>query len=594
MQFELSIIRVLWPLLTARRRTLPMIIGLGLLAAALDGFGLFLFVPLISLLNAAGPDVPPLPLGLDNVLRPFPPGSHVFILVLLVIASIVGNNLVAYWNRAHIASVQTESIHRMRSSLFSAIVRARPAFVADQPPGHLANALVTESWRVGRALISLSQLMIDICSIAILAVVLLILWWQIAILVVPLILFLIVLVHFLARGATATAQRLVSASASYADRTWHNLAGLRTVRIFGEEDFEEKRHESASDRVRRLELAVRRLQALVPSAYESLAAIGFGVGIVFMEWTNADIPTMAVFLLVLLRMQPRVRSLVVARAEIMDSGNAVLEIARIEAECRAERPAPGHLPFAGLERRIEFRRVSVRYDGRSGDAVAKLDFVIAKNTTTAIVGPSGSGKSTIVNILAREVDTTGGQVLVDGVELTELDPRDWHRRIAAVSQEISLLEGTVADNIRYGRRDASDAEIETAARLAHAHEFVADLPQGYDTDIGVEGFKLSGGQRQRVALARALVRKPEILLADEATNALDSQSEHLIQQALDELGATTTMVIVAHRLSTVRHADQILVIEHGRIVERGSYSELIARDGLFAAMARLQALEQPE
>ena len=204
------------------------------------------------------------------------------------------------------------------------------------------------------------------------------------------------------------------------------------------------------------------------------------------------------------------------------------------------------------------------------------------------MGPSGAGKSTLFDLLLRFFDPQGGRILIDGVPIDQLDPRELRASFALVSQNPALFFGSVEDNIRYGRLDASQAEVEAAARAAHAHEFIQRLPQGYQTHLGEAGLGLSGGQRQRLAIARALLADAPILLLDEATSALDAESEHLIQQALPSLMAGRTTLVIAHRLATVKQADRIAVIEQGRLAAIGRHAELIESSPLYARLAELQ------
>jgi len=221
-------------------------------------------------------------------------------------------------------------------------------------------------------------------------------------------------------------------------------------------------------------------------------------------------------------------------------------------------------------------------------AIDGLSLTVVPGETLALVGPSGAGKSTLFDLLLRFYDPQQGQILLDGQPLTRLDPQDLRRHFALVAQNPALFFGTVEDNIRYGRAEATSAEVEAAARSAHAHEFILQLPQGYQTHLGDAGLGLSGGQRQRLAIARALLVDAPILLLDEATSALDAQSEHLIQQALPALMAGRTTLVIAHRLATVQHADRIAVIDQGRLVAVGTHRQLIAENPLYARLAALQ------
>jgi ATP-binding cassette subfamily B protein len=238
---------------------------------------------------------------------------------------------------------------------------------------------------------------------------------------------------------------------------------------------------------------------------------------------------------------------------------------------------------------IEFRDVSFAYPGRPDrPTLDGISFTVAAGETVAIVGPSGAGKSTIVSLVLRFYDPTAGAILVDGIDIRQADPRALRSRMATVQQDIAVFNASAADNIGFGRPDASRAEIEAAAREALAHDFIAALPEGYDTLLGERGVTLSGGQRQRVAIARAILRDASILLLDEATSALDAESETLVQTALERLMEGRTTIVIAHRLATVLKADRIIVMDGGRIVEQGTHRSLVAAGGVYAKLARLQ------
>jgi ATP-binding cassette subfamily B protein len=250
------------------------------------------------------------------------------------------------------------------------------------------------------------------------------------------------------------------------------------------------------------------------------------------------------------------------------------------------RPRPLPVPALGT---VGFEDVRFHYPTRPGQsALEGLSFKVGRGERVAIVGPSGAGKSTILQLLLRFYDPQSGRVLVDGVPITEVDPAQMRARLALVPQEPTIFAATVADNIRYGRLDASDAEVARAAELASADGFIRALADGFATEIGERGVTLSGGQRQRIAIARAILKDAPILLLDEATSALDAESERAVQDALDVLMRGRTTLVIAHRLATVRSADRILVMDAGRIVEEGPHEALLSRAGLYARLARLQ------
>jgi len=252
-----------------------------------------------------------------------------------------------------------------------------------------------------------------------------------------------------------------------------------------------------------------------------------------------------------------------------------------------QRDLPDAKPLVVTKARIEFRGVGFAYGDDT--VLDDVSFVAEGGQTTALVGPSGAGKSTVINLIPRFYDPKAGSIFIDGQDISHITKQSLRQHLAYVSQQPYLFEGSIRDNIRYGRPDATNAEIEEAARHAYAHDFIMAQPQGYDTPVGENGVTLSGGQRQRLSIARALVRNAPILLLDEATSALDTESEAAVQKALDEAMSGRTVVVIAHRLSTVVRAEKIVVMQNGRVVEEGNHETLAEADnGLYARLNNLQ------
>ena len=249
----------------------------------------------------------------------------------------------------------------------------------------------------------------------------------------------------------------------------------------------------------------------------------------------------------------------------------------------------GTASIGSLNKGVRFENVSFAYPGAHGDALSGINASLEKDATTALVGSSGSGKTTFVDLFLRLHDPVQGVIYVDGVDLRDVPASQWRSRIGVVEQDPHLFNDTIYNNINYGNLSVGEAQVRKAAEIAHAHEFIIRLPEGYRTLIGNRGFKLSGGQKQRLALARALVRSPRILVLDEATSSLDSGFERLIQEAVRNLGGRMTILIVAHRLSTIRDADKILVLEDGRIVEEGDHRALMRMEGWYRKFMELQS-----
>jgi subfamily B ATP-binding cassette protein MsbA len=252
------------------------------------------------------------------------------------------------------------------------------------------------------------------------------------------------------------------------------------------------------------------------------------------------------------------------------------------------RPAVLERPVRGA---VAFEDVSFRYADELPDVLHHVSFVVTPGDVLALVGPSGAGKTTIASLLPRFWDVTAGRITLDGHDVRDLTLADLRGAIGMVPQEPALFSGTVADNIRYARPEASDAEVRAAAVAAHAAEFIDRLPEGYETRVGERGVKLSGGQRQRLAIARVFLKDPAVVILDEATSSLDTASERLVEQAMEELLRGRTTLIIAHRLSTVRRADRVLVLERGVVTERGTHAELLAAEGLYARLYRGQFRE---
>lgn len=370
------------------------------------------------------------------------------------------------------------------------------------------------------------------------------------------------------------------------------LQNERVVKAFGREDFERDRFADANERFFGANMKVTQLnqtQSPVIATIVSVAIIVVVVMVVREIGAGRIRPEHAIefFGAAALMINPMNRFSIF----LGDFSRALVGAARVFAilDLPIERDdPPGALPLPKMRGDVRFEHVTFAYSADGQPVLSEFSAEMLCGETVALVGPSGAGKSTIVNLVPRFYEPQSGRITVDGVDIAQVRLRDLRNGIAIVPQETQLFNGTIADNIRYGRLEASDEEVAAAAREANVEEFVLGLPEGYATMVGERGVRLSGGQRQRIAIARAILRDPRILILDEATSALDSHSEHLIEEALDRILPGRTTLIIAHRLSTIRRATKILYIEAGRVRETGSHETLLAAGGAYATLHAAQ------
>lgn len=390
------------------------------------------------------------------------------------------------------------------------------------------------------------------------------------------------------------AQALWSDTMSMVEET---LGGLRIIKAFCAEEKMNKRFNQVNSSYRDNIMRVNIRQQMAHPMSEFLGTIlivvvlWFG-GILVLDYGRIDGPTIIFYLVMLYSIINPLKEFSKASYNIpkgLASMERIDKILQAEVEIK-DKETPEHI--SSFEHQIEFRHVSFAYtDRKSAELIYVLkdiNLVIPKGKTVALVGQSGSGKSTMVDLIPRYYDVQEGEVLIDGINVKDLAVHDLRMLIGNVNQEAILFNASFKDNIRFGKTDATDEEIANAAKIANAYEFITKSEKGFDTNIGDRGGRLSGGQRQRVSIARAILKNPPILILDEATSALDTESERLVQDALEKLMKTRTTVAVAHRLSTIKHADEICVLHEGKIVERGTHDELIGKDGYYKKLHDMQ------
>lgn len=390
------------------------------------------------------------------------------------------------------------------------------------------------------------------------------------------------------------AQALWSDTMSMVEET---LGGLRIIKAFCAEEKMSKRFNQVNSNYRDNIMRVNIRQQMAHPMSEFLGTIlivvvlWFG-GILVLDYGRIDGPTIIFYLVMLYSIINPLKEFSKASYNIpkgLASMERIDKILQAEVEIK-DKENPEHI--SSFEHQIEFRHVSFAYTDHQNDELVyvlkDINLVIPKGKTIALVGQSGSGKSTMLDLIPRYYDVQEGEVLIDGINVKDLCVHDLRQLIGNVNQEAILFNASFKDNIRFGKTDATDEEIANAAKIANAYEFITKSEHGFDTNIGDRGGRLSGGQRQRVSIARAILKNPPILILDEATSALDTESERLVQDALEKLMKTRTTVAVAHRLSTIKHADEICVLHEGKIVERGTHDELIRKDGYYKKLHDMQ------
>jgi len=570
------------PVLRSLVRFLPLVAALGLLASLLEGAGIGLFIPLIALLlsNSGGGAVPSLLGSVAALFDGFEPRTRAAILAGAIFALILLKGAIQAANDCLAAWVQGRIGVQIRTAVARKLLELDYPFFLEADRARLSHIVSTDCWFVLTATQSALTLIPAAAGLLVFAG--LLAWLNLK-------LFLVVLIGGIAVQATLRLFERRQGQLSYEftarhQRLWERLLTLvqapRVIRLFGQQQREEQRASTAIQELRDNVIAGQTLRAVVQPALDAMMALLFLVVLVAGYWSGMSVAAITVFLLLLSRALPQAKTISTARFSIVSLRGSLWEVEWLLAQ---PSPAPAQSSVDAdlrIDRDIGLEDLSYVYPDGSR-VLDGLTATIRAGATTALMGESGSGKTTLVNLLCRLLEPQSGDIRLGNDSIRELDREAWRRRVAVAGQDSELVTGTVFENIAYARPDASMTDVAEAAQASGAEEFIAALPQGYETRVGPSGLSLSGGQRQRIGLARALMARPDLLILDEATNAVDAVSEAKIMKLIGEGRFFRTALVISHRKLTLGHCDYGIVLDKGRVSEAGPLSGL----AYFRAMA---------
>ena len=547
--------RLFLPVLERYTWVVPLSALLSLLASVLEGFGIGLLIPLLTELlgPTAGPATGVMRL-FAHVSALFPPAWRVVGVAACIFAAILVKAALQtlYW--VIVAWVDGKAAHDIRAALSQQLLSLGYSFFLRHDPIRLVTIVATESWRASDAIRLAFSIAASAGAVAAFAGLLFAMSWKLALLVVAGVLLIRLAQLRFARRLERLSDRVATVNRELTARMMTVIESMRLIRIFGQQAREQARFTRASDGVRRALWDVERSAAVSGPLFEVLHAGLFITILLLAQRTGLAMPAIITFLVLLYRTQPHLMALSRARLELASLRGPVREVAWLLDPSDKPPPPPGESSFAPLSAPLIFEHVDYSYPTRqeAGPALVDLNFTIRPNRALAILGPSGAGKSTLVNLICRLLEPSAGRITLDGRDVADIDPQSWLAHLALAGQDIDLIDATISDNIAYGVPGASFERIQQAARLADADGFIQALPEGYETTVGSRGLSLSGGQRQRIGIARALLRDPDLLILDEATNAVDGISEAAIMSLIKRRSGNKLTIVISHRPSTDR------------------------------------------
>ncbi|MGV8111693.1 MAG: ABC transporter ATP-binding protein [Lentimicrobium sp.] len=504
-------------------------------------------------------------------------------------------NLFRYMAMFYIAEVRNGVVKDIRNALYHKILILPLSFYSEKKKGDIISRMTTDVQEVEWSVMSSLEMMFrDPVYILSYLVTLFILDYELTLMVLVLLPVTGLIIGQIGKSLKRTSAKGQIKMGELLSTIEETISGLRNIKAFNAIDWANRNFRETNHRYNRLMVRLYRKRDLASPLSEflgiavSVFVIWYGGKIILEPGSTLDAALFIMYILVFSQIINPVKALSTAIYNIQKGAASVERIEYVLAAEEVITEKQDAHPVKEFREKIEYRGVWFRYGQE--DVLKDINLVIPRGKSIALVGASGSGKSTMADLLPRFYDVTQGEILIDGVPIRDCIISDLRALMGIVSQETVLFNASVFDNIAFGLQGVTEAQVMEAARVANAHEFIMQMPGGYQTNIGDRGVKMSGGQRQRISIARAVLRNPPVMILDEATSALDTESERLVQEALTNLMQNRTSLVIAHRLSTVQHADEIIVLHKGEIAERGSHNELMALQGVYRRLHDMQAL----